>query len=200
MQMHNSPRPKAAQISGRALLGALKYAKVLGGEDGPSALISRLPTEELQLFSRPLRASAWYPYSIYGGLLRSIDGWPTTESDDPMRAFGRWGLQRDAGTVLRILSVFSSVEGLVQRGFGAWGAFLWNRHCNQGEVFLADSGEGTATMGLRGFPAIAKAHCRLTCGYLEAMGKAVGAHSIRMTHTLCVHRGDPHCEYRGEWD
>ena len=197
--MHSSPRPEAAQISGRALLGALQYAKVLGGEDGPGALLSRLSAEDRQSFSRPLRASAWYPYSAYSGLLLSIDKWPDHDSSNPMRDFGRWALQRDAGTVLKILRVFSSVEGLVHRGFGAWGAFLWNRHCDRGQVFLADSGDHTATMGLRDFSDISPAHCRLTCGYLEGMGQAVGADAIRVTQTLCVHRGDAHCEYRGEW-
>lgn len=190
----------SAQISGRALLGVLKYSKHLGGADGPNALIAQLPAADRTSFAKSLRAAGWYPYTAYTGLLSAIDHWPDHESSDAMFDFGRWGLNRDAGTVLRILKVFSSVEGLVHRGFGSWGSFLWSRHCDSGEVFLADSGAKTGTMGLRGFPGISPLHCRLNCGYLQAMGQAVGAHLIRVTQARCVHRGDAHCEYRADWD
>lgn len=164
------------------------------------ALLATLPAELRQTFGDRLRPAAWYPYAAYAGLLETIDSWPGTDQADALAAFGHWGLQRDAGNVLKILSVFSSVDALVRRGFSSWGGFLWGRHCDTGEVFLAESGERTATMGLRHFPNISPAHCRMTRGYLEAMGQAVGARSLRMLKTQCVHRGDEFCAYRGEWE
>ena len=191
----------AVQISGRALLGGIKYSKVLAGADGPGAIIANLSEEDRRIFGRTIRSSGWYPYSAYVGLLETIKVWPDQGHDsDPLLDFGSWALNRDAGSVLKILSVFSSVEGLVHRGFGSWGGFLWRRHCDTGEVFLVDSGPKTGTMGLRGFPDISPAHCWMISGYLEAMGRAIGASSLRMKKTRCVHRGDPCCAYRGEWD
>ncbi len=191
----------AVQISGRALLGAIKYSKVLAGADGPGALFSNLTEGDRQLFAKTIRSGAWYPYSAYAGMLETIKAWPGLEGDsDSLLDFGRWALKHDAGSVLKILSVFSSVEGLVHRGFGSWGGFLWSRHCDAGEVFLADSGPKTGTMGLRNFPDISPAHCWMISGYLEAMGRIIGASALRMRKTRCVHRGDQCCEYRGEWD
>jgi len=48
------------------------------------------------------------------------------------------------------------------------------------QVFLAGSGPKTGTMGLRGFPGISPAHCWMISGYLEAMGRSIGASSLRM--------------------
>ncbi len=76
---------------------------------------------------------------------------------------------------------------------------MWRHHCDRGTVTLLDSDHGTATMGLEDFPDISAAHCRLNQGYLAEMGRAVGASSIRMIKTECVHRGDKRCAYRGEW-
>lgn len=188
------------QISGRALLGVIKYSKVLAGADGPGALLSTLAEGERRIFVKPIRGGRWYPYRVYRKLLETIKVWPGLGDSDPLLDFGRWALAHDAGTVLKILSVFTSVDGLVHRGFGSWGSFLWSRHCDAGEVFLADSGPGTGTMGLRGFPGISPAHCWMISGYLEAMGRMAGAPLLRMEKTRCVHRGDPWCEYRGEWD
>ena len=190
----------AVQISGRALLGVLKYSKVLAGADGPGALVSNLAVDDRRVVANTIRGGRWYPYSVYAGLLETIKVFPGLGDSDPLLDFGCWALTRDVGTVLKILSVFSSVEGLVHRGFGSWGGFLWSLHCNTGEVFLADSGLKTGTMGLRGFPDISPAHCWMISGYLEAMGRATGASSLRMEKTRCVHRNDPCCEYRGQWD
>ncbi len=188
------------QISGRALLGVIKYSKVLAGPDGPGVLVSNLAEHDRVVLASTIRGRKWYPYSVYAGMLETIKIWPDLGDSDPLLDFAYWGLERDAGSVLKILSVFSSVEGLVHRGFGSWGSFLWSRHCDVGEVFLADSGPKTGTMGLRGFPEISAAHCWLVSGYLEAMGRIIGATSLRMEKTHCVHRGDAHCEYRGDWD
>ncbi len=190
----------AVQISGRALLGVLKYSKVLAGADGPGALIANLAESDRRVLVKTIRSRGWYPYSAYAGMLETIKVWPGLEHSDPLLDFGRWGLAHDAGSVLKILSVFSSVEGLVHRGFGSWGSFLWGRHCDTGEVFLADSGPKTGTMGLRGFPTISPAHCWMISGYLEAMGRSSGAPTLRMEKTRCIHRNDSCCEYRGEWD
>ncbi len=188
---------------GRAILGALEYAKTQGYLQDVQGWIRGLPTETKLAFEQRIRASAWYPYSAYVALLDTLD--PELDPSDPAAAypgavdFGLHALGRDATGVLRILSVFSSVEGLVHRGFGSWGNFLWNRHCDTGTVFLAETGDKMATMGLRAFPDISPAHCHLTIGYLQAMGQAVGAADIRMTKIRCVHRGDDSCQYRGEW-
>lgn len=188
------------KIRGRAILGVLSFLKSQPGANFLQATIDQLPDTTRSVFDRPIKASAWYAYDVYTALLAATDRHVAPAPDrDLMAEVGFFGLGRDTRNVLQILRVFASVEGLVHRGFGSWGNYLWSRHCSSGTVVLADHGTKWATMGLEGFPEIAPAHCGLIRGYLEEMGRAVGATGIAMTEVECVHRGDARCAFRGAW-
>lgn len=188
------------KIRGRAILGVLSFLKSQPGPSVVPSTIDQLPESARQVFDRPIKASAWYPYDVYTALLAATDRFIKPAPDrDLMAEVGYFGLGRDTRNVLQILRVFASVEGLVHRGFGSWGNYLWGRHCSNGTVVLADHGKKWATMGLEGFPDIAPAHCALVRGYLEEMGRAVGATEIDMTEIECIHRGDERCAFRGAW-
>ena len=49
------------------------------------------------------------------------------------------------------------------------------------------------------FPEIDAAHCLLIEGWLEGLGKALGAVGMASRQVRCVHRGDPICEFEGKW-
>lgn len=187
------------QVRGRSIRGVLRYVKRSGHPGGIPALLRHLPDAIRPAFAEPIRSFTWYPYPVYSGLLETVDREMGAGDLSLMEAVGAFSLRADAGTTLKILGVFSSVDALVHRGFSSWGPYLWRHHCDRGSVTLIDSAQGTATMGLEEFPDIAAAHCRLNVGYLAEMGRAVGAADIRMIKTECVHRGDARCAYRGEW-
>lgn len=184
-----------AQISGRSVRGLLRFAKEYGYPGGVPALVAALPKESQEVLRETIRTGEWLPYRVYPDLLRAL----TAFDARAMQAIGHQSLRWDAASILKILSVFSSVDALVTRGFGAWGRFLWSRHCDGGDVFLLDHAPGTATMGLRNFPDIDPIHCQLTVEYLSEMALAVGAKNVRVEQTRCVHRGDEVCEFRGSW-
>ncbi len=188
------------QVQGRSIRGVLRYVKLSEFKGGIPALLEHLPSAVRPSFNQPIRAFSWYPYVIYSTLLETVDREMGDGNLSLLEDVGRFSLRADASTTLKILKVFSSVDTLVHRGFSSWGPYLWRHHCDEGSVTLLESSRGTATMGLEEFPNVAPAHCRVNLGYLEEMGRAVGAASIRMTKTECVHRGDSRCAYRGEWD
>lgn len=187
------------KIRGRALLGILKYLKETGHGAEIPAILTAMPADARTIFDQPIRASSWYPYPTYDALLVALDQLLGAGDLGSLAVVGRYSLRKDASNILAILRVFASVEALVHRGFGSWGSYLWSRHCSRGNVSLGEHGPGYATMKLSDFPDISRAHCRLNVGYLEEMGRAVGASPISMTEVRCVHQGDPVCEYLGDW-
>jgi hypothetical protein len=184
-----------AKISGRAILGLFRFVKSDAFPGDLSALLAQLPATTREVLFRPVQKAAWYDYTIYRDLLAGLEAM----APGAARQCGAVTLRWDAASILKILRVFSSVDALVTRGFGSWGSFLWSRHCDGGRVYLVDHGPGTAAMGVADFPDIAPLHCSISVGYLEEMGRLVGAEDIQVEHSRCVHRGDPLCEFRGVW-
>jgi hypothetical protein len=183
------------QISGRSFLGVFRFVQ---GEDFAGDLthvLSEVDGETVALLRQRIRKSDWYPYKPYVELLRAMEALQPGSVEECAAV----SLRRDVASILQILRVFSSVDALVTRGFGSWGSFLWNRHCDQGRVFLTDRGPETAAMGVEGFPEIDPLHCRVVRAYLREMGRCVGAPEILVDEVCCVHRGDRLCEFRGRW-
>lgn len=173
------------QIRGWAIRGLLRHVKLTAADRGGIPALIEASSEPVRTaLAQTIRASRWYPYGLYASLLRSFDETFGDRNFGAAVDLGRATLGRDASGVLKILNVFTSVDALVHRGFGAWGNFVWSRHCNRGTPFLVESGLRTATMGLRDFPEIAPEHCHLTTGYLEAMGVAAGGEDMAMERSL----------------
>jgi hypothetical protein len=184
-----------AKVSGRTILGLFRFVKSEAFSGELPEVLAKLSGTSREVLWQPVRKSAWYDYRIYRELLEVLE----ETSPGAVRTCGAVTLRWDTASILKILRVFSSVDALVTRGFGSWGSFLWQRHCDAGRVFLMGHGPGTASMGLAEFPDISPHHCTLNLGYLEEMARAVGAWNIEVEHTRCVHRGDAVCEYLGRW-
>lgn len=183
-----------AQIKGTAIRGALKYVKESGFPGGIPAIVVELPEAVQSIYDRKILTSEWYPYEAYTELLRLVDRRLGRGDLSLMPELGLFAAHQDVGTVLKIVSIFTSVQSLLHRG-----PFFWSRYCDEGEPELVDSSKTSMTMALKEFPEIAPEHCHLLTGWLEGLARSVGAHTAAATKTHCVHRGDPWCQYDGRW-
>jgi hypothetical protein len=184
-----------AQIKGTAVRGLLKHAKESypGGID---AVLATLAAPTRALFDQRILASSWCPYPAYTGLLAALadrhrEG---RERATYLHELGRWAAAQDAGTTFKIVSMFASVETMLQRA-----SLFWSRHCDTGVFETTDVQKGSGAGVLREFPDVHPLHCTLLGGWIEGMGEAAGARRATTTKVKCVHRGDRWCEYRGVW-
>lgn len=182
-----------ASVKGFALRGLLRSIK----DNGWSIpeVIAALPEADRASFAKSIVVSTWYPYSAFVALVRTLDQLHGEGPDFALcRRLGRESAARDLGTTFRIISAVASVNSLLQRG-----QVFWGQYSNRGRLAL-ESGTGLSFVArMEEFPEIDAGHCRLIEGWLEGLGDALGAINMTCRQTRCVNRGDPTCEYLGEW-
>lgn len=183
-----------AQIKGFAIRGLLKYVKESQHRGGIPAVLAHLPIGARPSFEAPIDPGRWYPYAAYAGLLKAVGQCLGAGEPDHHRKLGLYAAKQDINTMLKIIAVFSSVEKLLQRS-----VVIWRRYCDTGAFVTADVGPGHGTGILRDIPEVAPEHCALLLGWVEGMTLAAGAKTVNVEKTHCIHRGDPHCAYRGTW-
>lgn len=183
-----------AQIKGFAIRGLLKYVKESDLTGGIPEVLAHLPADARPSFEAPVDEREWYPYAAYAGLLQAVDRAVGGGGDAHYRRLGLYAAEQDVNTLFKIIAVFSSVEKLLQRS-----VVIWRRYCDTGAFVTAEVSRGRGTGILRDFPGVAPEHCRLLVGWVEGMALAAGAKTVSVEKTLCVHRGDSHCEYQGTW-
>lgn len=180
-------------IKGFALRGLLKSVKQSG--TSIATVIAALPDAERATFARPIVASEWYPYAAFVGLVRAIDRIHGKGDLGYARELGLAAAARDLGGTFRIISAVASPKFLIERGH-----LFWGKYCDTGSLRLKAREERLFDARLEGFAGIDPAHCLLIEGWLEGLGRALGAVGMTSRQTRCVHRGDPACEFEGAWE
>ncbi len=183
-----------AQIKGMAIRGALKYVKESGHAGGIAGIVAALPADVQPVLAKRILTGEWYPYEAYAALLAVIDRQLGRGDLRKMPELGHFAIRQDRNSVLKVISLFATVQQLVGRS-----GMFWSRYCDTGQFTDVESGDHRVVMALQGFPGIAPQHCHLLTGWLEGLALAVGARSAKATKTRCVHRGDDECRYEGTW-
>ena len=182
-----------ARIKGFALRGLLKSVKESGGSI--PAVLAAMPDADRATFDRAIRASEWYPYAAFVGLVRAIDRIQGKGDLLHVRDLGHAAAVRDLGGTFRIISAVASPKFLIERG-----GMFWSKYCDTGRLVLHASKERFFSGRLEGFAEIDSAHCLLIEGWLEGLGQALGAVGMTSRQVRCVHRGDSACEFEGAWE
>ena len=183
----------SASVKGFALRGLLRSIK----DNGWSIpeVIASVPAAERAAFAKGIVVSAWYPYAAFVALVRTLDGLHGEGPDFALcRRLGRESAARDLGTTFRIISAMASVDFLLKRG-----QVFWEKYCDRGRMVLEAPSALRFVARMEAFPEVDPAHCRLIEGWLEGLGEALGAVEMTCRQARCVNRGDPFCEYLGQW-
>lgn len=183
----------SVSVKGFALRGLLRSVK----DNGWSipAVIAALPEAEKAAFAKPVIVSAWYPYPAFVALVHAVEKLHGEGRDFALcRRLGRQSAARDLGTTFRIISAIASVDFLLKRG-----QVFWGQYCDRGRIVLEAPSGLSFVARMEGFGEIDAGHCRLIEGWLEGLGDALGAVEMTCRQTRCVRRGDPLCEFLGEW-
>jgi hypothetical protein len=182
-----------ARVKGFALRGLLKSVKESGGSI--PAVIAAVPDADRATFDRSIVTSEWYPYPAFVGLVRAIDRIHGKGDLLHARELGRAAAARDLGGTFRIISAVASPRFLIERGH-----MFWSKYCDAGLLVLTANNERLFSGRLEDFREIDRAHCLLIEGWLEGLGKALGAVGMQTRQVRCVHSGAPACEFEGKWE
>lgn len=182
------------QIKGTAIRGTLKFVKTHGFPGGIPAALERVPHEIRPIFDRPILASEWYPYEAYVALLEIVRHEHGLEPEQAIHTLGRFAARQDLGGVFRIISVFASVERILQSA-----STFWSRYCDTGSFDIVEIETGYGVGRIHDFPDIAEAHELVLVGWIGGIGLAAKARDVDIQLTKAVHRGDEVSEYEMRW-
>ena len=182
------------RIKGFAVRGLLKYVKESGYPGGIPKLLDTLPEEDRKHFAERILSSQWYPYPAFAVLARAIDTEIAKGEVAVLEDVGRSSGHLDLGGVFKFVKSILSIQRVVGRA-----SAYWSRYCDVGELTVIDSSANHYIVRLTEFPDIAEEHCHMICGWMRGLGDGARAEDVDIRKTRCVHRGDPYCEYQGNW-
>ncbi|CAN5284580.1 hypothetical protein BH09MYX1_BH09MYX1_49460 [soil metagenome] len=185
-----------AEVSGRALLGLLGFAKGEGGSSAIDQVLGALPKESSMIFDTRVQALRYYPYPTYIELLHSLHRRFAKPGERFYRRLGATAGRRDLGTMFKIYVALASPERLIRSCSKVWASYYKNAGAMEA---MAWDPEGTR-LRVTGFRAMDTAHCELMEGWMIATMDQIGVVvSDDARETTCMSRGAPHHEFACTW-
>jgi hypothetical protein len=186
----------SAQASGRALLGVIRSVKERGGADALAKVLAAAEPATREVLEKKIRASEWYPYESFVGLLKVADRTLGAGDRKLCRELGAMGGKRDIGTAFRVFAAVASPERLIRGCRLVWSAYYRNAGTMEA---LAWTPERTV-LRISDFPEMHPTHCRLMEGWMISTMEAIGCHvHPGGRETECASRGGTHHEFSCTW-
>lgn len=182
------------EIKGFAVRGLFKFIKHSGHPGGIPAIVEKLPADVRGGLRNNILSSKWYPYPLFTSLLEVMDREIGRGEIGFMDRVGESAGSQDAGTVFKVVAVFTSTKRIV-----GYGPSFWKRYCDTGAFEVVESSDTSFHVALTDFPNIHRFHCQLVLGWVQGLGRVAGATGIQVKQVRCVHRRDARCEYKATW-
>lgn len=185
-----------AEVSGRALLGLLGFAKDEGGASAINDVLAALPKESSAIFDTRIQALRYYPYPVYIDLLGVLERRFKKGDERFFRRLGATAGRRDLGTMFKIYVALASPERLIRSCSKVWASY----YKNAGAMDATAWDETDTRLRIIGFREMHPAHCELMEGWMIATMDQIGVKvSDDARETACTNRGAPFHEFACTW-
>lgn len=158
------------------------------------AVYGDLKPESREVFSRPLLASAWYPFFAYAELLDIVVKRFFGGNIERAREVGAHDLEQGLNTVYRMLYKAGSPAFLIRMS-----SLLWRSYFNVGRMVVEESGRGFARVRIEEFTLPLEAVCWDIFGSICRGLELSGASNVKATHTECPLKGGAVMRYEATW-
>jgi hypothetical protein len=183
-------------VSGRALLGVIRSIKERSGDDGLARVLGAARSPTAEIVKERIRASDWYPYPAFVGLLRAAEKELGTGGRSFCRELGAMGGKRDIGTAFRVFAAIASPERLIRACHKIWPAY----YRGAGEMEAIAWTPDRTVLRITGFDQMHPNHCRLMEGWMIATMEAIGCRvNDDARETECTSRAGAHHEFTCTW-
>jgi hypothetical protein len=185
-----------AEVSGRALLGLLAFAKERGGKTAVDEVLATLRPASASAFEQRVQALRYYPYSTYVDLLYALKGRFGKPKERFFRRLGETAGERDLGTMFKVYVALASPERLIRACSRVWASYY-----REAGTMTAVAWERSDTrLRIDGFPEMDRAHCELMEGWMISTMARIGVVvSDDATETACASRGAAYHEFACTW-
>ena len=186
----------AAEASGRAFLGLIRFVKDKHGEDVLKRIIADAGEPTQRAFEGRIRIPDWYPYPAYVGFLRAIDRAVGKGDRRFCRELGAMAGQRDLGTIFRVFAALASPERLIRACQRIWPTY----YRGAGRMEAIEWAPERTVLRIFDFPVMHPSHCRLMEGWMIATMTSIGCKVSDDAHeSACTSKGAQHHEFTCTW-
>ncbi len=184
------------QILGKGIsfLHLADFVRSRFGEEAWLAIYGDLKPQSREVFSRPLLASAWYPYFAYAEFLDIVVQKFFGGSIKRAREVGAHDLEKSLNTVHRMLYKAGSPAFLIRMS-----SLLWRSYFNVGRMVVEESGRGFARVRIEEFTPPLEAVCWDIFGGMCRSLELSGASDIAASHVECPLKGGAVMRYEATW-
>jgi hypothetical protein len=189
-------RAMTPEVSGRALLGLLAFAKERGGRTTADEIVATLSPASRVVFGERIQPLRYYPYGAYVEVLYALKLRFGRANEAFFRRLGATAGERDLGTMFKVYVALASPERLIRSC-----ARVWSSYYRNAGTMTAVAWEGNDTrLRIEGFDAMDRAHCELMEGWMIATMDRIGVAVARdARETACTSRGDAFHEFSCTW-
>ena len=165
------------------------------GEGAWLEVLAKLGPESRRVFSEPLLASAWYPYSAYVEMEKIVIHQFFSGNVRRAREIGAHDLEAGLKKVYREFFKVGSPAFIIRMS-----AILWRQYFNQGKMTIEKSARGIVVVRIDEFIPPDEATCWDIYGSMFRAIELSGAKALKGDHTACPLKGDPCLKYEARWD
>jgi len=185
-----------AEVSGRALLGLVKFIKEQGGTAVLRDILNEAAPEARKVFDKSILVLSWYPYSVYVYLLRAIDRRMGSGDLSWCWKLGENAASLDIRSFLRTYDQKGGQKDLIQSCTMVWSSY----YKNAGRMEATSAEPENTVLRITDFPEMDPAHCRLMEGWMNEVIKLIGTKVInKVTEVNCMSQGGPYHEFKCSW-
>ena len=186
----------ATEVSGRALLGLLAFAKDRGGKPVVAEIVGKLSEPGRAVFADRVQPLRYYPYAAYVELLYALKLRFGRPGQRFFATIGATAGERDLGTMFKIYRTLASPERLIRSCSRVWASY----YRNAGVMTAMAWTPSDTRLRIDGFPEMDRAHCELMEGWMISTMKQIGVVvNEDGRETACTSRGDAHHEFACTW-
>lgn len=186
----------AAEVSGKAFLGVIRYVKDKGGPEALPRIVEACDDATRAVFAKPIGVMSWYPYQTFATFLRVVDRQLGAGNTLLCRDIGTSAGARDLGTVFKIYRALASAEKLIRACTKVWPSY----YRNAGRMEAVTWEPTNTTLRIYDFPEMDPRHCRLMEGWMISTMAQIGCkvHGDGM-EVKCMSRGAEYHEFHCTW-
>lgn len=188
--------PPSSRIKGTVLISRLNLVRQHGGPARLEEVLRRLPPADQAVLRKMILPINWYPMELNMRLDAAIAD--VLSPEDRTRAFmdmGRASADENLKGAQHVFVRPGEPHFLLSQA-----PQIYRFYYAVGSRTYEKTGPKSATLRTSGAEHVSETDCLTIVGWHQRAIELSGGRSVRVSHTKCVARGAPHCEYVCQWD
>ena len=184
------------KVKGVALLSRIQMLRDKFGQEAYDQVMQGVTAETRALLTGgALLSSSWYDADSFKDLNQTIFRVMRAKEPDIMQKLGEFTAELSLSTIHKVKVKENAPEETIKRVPGLWSAFH-----DTGDIEITNVGPGEIIMTMKNYGLPHREFCQNLLGWARKLISLSGGKNATAVETICVTRGDEHCEIHIKWE